>query len=413
MKIKLSVLLLSSMIFACLCTVLIDHLVISFWADSIAIPRATRMIYETPEFHYTVDTNSLGFRDREFSIEADPSVIRIAVLGDSFTYGWGVDEKESWPRILEDMLNQKGYPVVVLNLAKPGYFPFMYASYAKHYLPLIKPDIVLIGLLQGDDLFQMDYGDCGELKQDVAPDTGQTPETVRLDNTSQNFRKNPIIAYLKSSISMLYPNIMRMRSYKSRTQSEHLSTIWKRMAKDALRKFTPEQANRFTQLDKKIRTMFLRGELNPTLVQMAMINPEFLKELSSLDSARTNGLINRMSECLLVIKESGLRCGVRSTVAVSIPYGIYTCAKSYQNRLLLGLKLLPTMLSNNNADTAINLACKKADIPFISITEDFRRIAEKHNLFYQYDGHFNAQGHEAYAKLIAPAVMDILVQDAL
>lgn len=125
---------------------------IRIWADSIAIPRARRMIYTTPEFNYTADINSLGFRDREFKPKTDPDEIRIAVLGDSFTFGWGVAEEESWPRILETKLRKLGYPIVVMNLAQPGYFPYMYAQYALQYLPTLKPDIVIVGILQGDDL---------------------------------------------------------------------------------------------------------------------------------------------------------------------------------------------------------------------------------------------------------------------
>lgn len=410
MKTKITVLFIGSVICACLCTVLIDHLFIRMWADNIAIPRATRMIYDTPEFHYTVDTNSLGFRDREFSVEADPEVIKIAVLGDSFTYGWGVAEEESWPRILENMLRQKGYPAVVLNLGKPGYFPFMYASTAIYYLPALKPDIVLIGVLQGDDLLQMDHGDCSELKQDADPATCQPPKVVSQTCSPKQARQHPVFAYLKSSFAMLYPNIMRMRSYRSRTQSEHLSTIWKHMADDVLQKFSPEQAERFAQLDKRIRTMFHSGELNPYLIQMAVVHPDFLMELSSLDSERTNDLIQRMSNCLKVIKQTGLRCDVQSIAVVSIPYCIYACEKNYKSGLLFGYKLAPTMLSDTNADAAISLACQKAHIPFISVTESFRHFAKKDNLFYAYDGHFNAQGHAVYAKLITPAVIDIITK---
>jgi hypothetical protein len=114
-----------------------------------------------------------------------------------------------------------------------------------------------------------------------------------------------------------------------------------------------------------------------------------------------------------VIKHTALRCDAHSIAVVSIPYGIYACEKNYKSRLFFGYTLAPTMLSDNTADKAISLACQKADIPFISITESFRNFAKKGNLFYTYDGHFNAQGHAIYAQLITPAVIEIITQNKL
>jgi len=47
------------------------------------------MVYKTTEFEYNADVNSDGFRDVELSenTSADRDAIRIAVVGDSFTFG--------------------------------------------------------------------------------------------------------------------------------------------------------------------------------------------------------------------------------------------------------------------------------------------------------------------------------------
>ena len=47
--------------------------------------------------------NAEGFREREFTAKA-PGTWRIAVVGDSFTYGHGLPEEASWPRQLEGFL---------------------------------------------------------------------------------------------------------------------------------------------------------------------------------------------------------------------------------------------------------------------------------------------------------------------
>jgi hypothetical protein len=46
-------------------------------------------------------TNSRGLRDREFALEHEPGVIRIVMLGDSVTLGWGVPEESTFAKRLE------------------------------------------------------------------------------------------------------------------------------------------------------------------------------------------------------------------------------------------------------------------------------------------------------------------------
>ena len=382
---------------------LIDRLFIRLWADSIAIPRTERMFYATPEFQYVADINSQGFRNKEFPADKDTSSITIAILGDSFTFGWGVAEEESWPRILENTLRQMGYPVVVMNLAKPGFFPFVYAGFAVQYLPVLKPDIVLVGVLQGDDLAQMEYGDCGEMAH-TSPAVIPPPDLARPVRPRKMFGSS----YLKTVINILYPHTIRLRSYKVRTQSKNVYAIWQQMAEGIYKRFSPEQSEKFSQLDEQIQNMFLSGGLNPSLVQWGILYPELHTNVWDLNSSTTRKLINRMSECLTVTKQNSRLSGAKATAVLSIPYGMYVSKRSYQNWTRIGLTLFPAMLTENNADTAISMACQKAGVPFISVTEDFRGKAAVEDLYFTYDGHFNAKGHAAYAALIAPKIINIL-----
>lgn len=58
--------------------------------------------------------NSDGFRDKEYPIVRSDRK-RIVLIGDSITFGWGVDKKDIFENILEDMLNQGG-SVEVINM---------------------------------------------------------------------------------------------------------------------------------------------------------------------------------------------------------------------------------------------------------------------------------------------------------
>jgi hypothetical protein len=51
-----------------------------------------RLLSPPPLQHVVYPRNTDGFRDREHDLEAPPNTVRIAFIGDSFTYGVGVDE---------------------------------------------------------------------------------------------------------------------------------------------------------------------------------------------------------------------------------------------------------------------------------------------------------------------------------
>lgn len=48
-----------------------------------------------------VKTNSRGLRDLEYSLDREPNKRRIAVIGDSFTFGWGVPASNRFSELLE------------------------------------------------------------------------------------------------------------------------------------------------------------------------------------------------------------------------------------------------------------------------------------------------------------------------
>ncbi len=82
------------------------------------VPDLERTVYG-----WKVSTNSLGMRDDE-PLEV-PGSLRIAAIGDSYTFGWGVDQAQTWPQVLEHSLDGAaavgGRRVDVLNLGVSGY----------------------------------------------------------------------------------------------------------------------------------------------------------------------------------------------------------------------------------------------------------------------------------------------------
>src|SRR5579883_2523558 len=79
------------------------------------IPGAQDFTVDKP-----VSVNQDGFRDRDFTVEKPAGTFRIACVGDSYTFGWGVNVEDSFPKQLEQSLGKKR-PVEVLNFGVMGY----------------------------------------------------------------------------------------------------------------------------------------------------------------------------------------------------------------------------------------------------------------------------------------------------
>jgi hypothetical protein len=110
--------------------------------------------------------NARGYRDREWDAprfagdawEKDPSVLRVAVLGNSMTYGTSVPIEQVWTRALEDRLARDlaahGDPrtALVMNFAVQGYvLEQMQAVFEDDVRPY-RPDVLIVPLHVGDVL---------------------------------------------------------------------------------------------------------------------------------------------------------------------------------------------------------------------------------------------------------------------
>ncbi len=92
----------------------------------------------------TFTTNDLGYRAGP--VEKTAGVFRIVFVGDSWTYGMGVTEEESFPKRLEELANRHGgfgRTVESWSLALPGYNTMNETSALEVFFDRIKPDAVV------------------------------------------------------------------------------------------------------------------------------------------------------------------------------------------------------------------------------------------------------------------------------
>jgi len=105
------------------------------------------------EFDVAVSINSLHHRQAEFEV-AKGDWTRVLVLGDSFTFGWGVEEEESYSRLLEGQLDGASpRKIEVINAGfTAGTYPDAYYLYLRERGLRLDPDLVLVGLYIGNDI---------------------------------------------------------------------------------------------------------------------------------------------------------------------------------------------------------------------------------------------------------------------
>jgi lysophospholipase L1-like esterase len=117
----------------------------------VAEPDARGFLTVRHQFSTAVHMSSQRFRDeREFSPQAQPGRTRIAVIGDSFVFGWGVEARESFPATLEAMLRSRGHDVEVINAGVPGQSFGEKAIWYRDAVARFHPQLVVAELLYDD-----------------------------------------------------------------------------------------------------------------------------------------------------------------------------------------------------------------------------------------------------------------------
>jgi lysophospholipase L1-like esterase len=101
---------------------------------------------------WSVHTNARGFRGPELAAEKAPGTLRVLMLGDSSTFGWGVESFETLPERLGKALAAALAPVhvEVVNLGVPGYSSFQGRVLLERTALALAPDAVVWSYLSND-----------------------------------------------------------------------------------------------------------------------------------------------------------------------------------------------------------------------------------------------------------------------
>ena len=122
-------------------------------------PNATQRAYHPVDFDVSIRINNIGFRGADVNLEKEPGVSRILMLGDSFTFGAGVGDDETFSAVLEEILNNASGSgkFEVLNLGVESYSPVLEYILLKRNIARLDPDIIIMNLDMSDIMNEFVY----------------------------------------------------------------------------------------------------------------------------------------------------------------------------------------------------------------------------------------------------------------
>ena len=108
--------------------------------------------YFTKRWSKDVKYNHLGFRGQEFNDDKPDGVYRIAAVGDSLTFGQGIDKNARFSDRIEHSLNSESGKLryQVLNFGKPGAETVDELDILNKYVIPAQPDFVLLQWFTND-----------------------------------------------------------------------------------------------------------------------------------------------------------------------------------------------------------------------------------------------------------------------
>lgn len=122
-------------------------------------PNLDRVITNTfsripndPDLQYLVKSNSGGFRSAELTPVKSDDTFRVLVFGDSSSFGWGVNQGDSYAEVLKESLGQlmPGRKIEVGNFSMPGDSSEYGALIYREIIPQYSFDAIILGFGAND-----------------------------------------------------------------------------------------------------------------------------------------------------------------------------------------------------------------------------------------------------------------------
>ncbi|MGB0522865.1 MAG: SGNH/GDSL hydrolase family protein [Flammeovirgaceae bacterium] len=351
--------------------------------QGLVFPKNYTVTSKTIEYDYKIITNSLGIRDREISVDKGDKY-RILCFGDSWTMGFGVNIEHSWPRKLQEYLHSNQFEnVEVINCGKGGQYTTKYLEYMNNAIPLLKPDLVLVGVLQLDDLAQL-YEHSGSGKK-----------AKKAKNTSiKSQAKHIVKTYGKYS----FGNLLKKKSNNTiDLKQNNINDV-----KNKIAKYDYLQKKQYDLLSDSVRHLFETGNLNPGLLNYYVSLTYRPTVFNNPDHPATKLAINSMDKDL---KEMKALCTQHNAnlVFVNMPTASFTGHATVRTP---NDQFNDFMKEHNGIDSIYQNIALQNELTYFELTDYFIELVPKDKYFFKFDGHPNENGYAEIAKYIGNELVE-------
>jgi lysophospholipase L1-like esterase len=108
---------------------------------------------EAPGGHYRLRTNHVGLRDDRPLVPKKEGTLRVLVVGDSMTFGHGVERDDAFPAVLErELVSKLGRPVEVVNAGVLCWGQREEVGFLEHRAEELQPDFVVLQFTVANDV---------------------------------------------------------------------------------------------------------------------------------------------------------------------------------------------------------------------------------------------------------------------
>lgn len=364
----------------------------------------------TDEFSVRIRTNGWGLREPREVGPKHTGAFRIAAVGDSFTYGWGVEAEQTYPARLQAELRNRGRTDAdVVNVAKPGDDLVGYLRLLRYDAMPLQPDAVVVGFLPANDC-------------PVAPPTRRLTDAEVVHAVEGHVRRaydtGPDGSHLRKLVSIAVAQPLRQWLRARRNAP---------MADESVR--DPINGSR-NPLDTAELAPILSGDLaagerfealkaagwiekgrrwniSPWLIRNAIESPDFPAMALFQEAARRDAVESQWLVCEGLIRrlKAETEAGKARFYLLVFPSPYQADPSVLAFRRTLGIAVDPSALAATDVNQRLAALCRREDMRCIDTLAAARaKIASGARLFFTQDGHMTAEGNALVAGMVADTI---------
>ena len=287
---------------------------------------------------------------KDFAPYPDPKTLRVAVVGDSFTFGWGANHDQAYPARLERLLNTQYGPTEVLNAGVCGTGTGNEALWYDAWVSQFHPNLVILTVVPNDT------------------DDDLARPLFSIDSSGNVSPKSAIqVQQFQSQTLAARQIITRLPLYDYLTEHSELLNLFRRT----------------------VSVLIRRHHMKETSAKAGA---------SAFDTIGLRLLAGEVQWLNEKVRSSGARM-----IVVFVPFreSVYGHTPATNRVVRESLAMVETLSS----------VCAKNNIPFHDLTSEMRTAAAggQQPLFYtKYDAHPTPVGYQLIADLVSPMVLNDL-----